>query len=51
MRTVLRLCLRFFVLALGLGALAVGAQERFAFDSTPGLLSKVVRLHLSLIHI
>jgi aminopeptidase N len=43
MRTVLRICLRFFVLALGLGAMAVGAQERFAFDSTPGLLSKDVR--------
>ena len=43
MRTVLRICLRFFVLALGLGAVAVGAQERFAFDSTPGLLSKDVR--------
>ena len=43
MRTVLRICLRFFALAFGLGALAVGAQERFAFDSTPGLLSKEVR--------
>jgi hypothetical protein len=30
MRTVLRIGLRFFVLALGLGAMAVGAQERFA---------------------
>ena len=43
MRTVLRICLRFFALAFGLGALAVGAQERFAFASTPGLLSKEVR--------
>lgn len=43
MRSVLRLYLRFFVLAFGLGAMAVGAQERFAFDSTPGLLSKDVR--------
>ena len=44
MRTVLRGCLRAagFALAMVCGV-GVLAQERFAFDSTPGLLSKDVR--------
>jgi len=44
MRTVLKRGFRLLLLlALGFGAVAVGAQERFSFDNTPGLLSKDVR--------